>query len=79
MDQGNATGSPTAEKVTPAPKRPRDPTFDPIYIRDISERVYRIRLEQDCPGNVARMIGKDDDGGKMLRSRAGHLDSLTRV
>jgi hypothetical protein len=60
------------------------PTFDPEYIRDLSERVYRIRLEQDCAGNVARMLAKDaekdpEDGGKKLRNRAGQYDPLTRV
>lgn len=55
------------------------PTFDPIYIRDISERAYRLRLEQDCEGNVARMIEKDKDGGEKLRNRAGAYDPLTRA
>ena len=55
------------------------PTFDPTYIRDISERVYRARLEQDSPGNVARMIAKDEDGGEKLRNRASSYDPLTRA
>jgi hypothetical protein len=55
------------------------PTFDPEYIRDISERTYRLRLEQDCAGNVARMIEKDEDGGEKLRNRAGAYDPLTRA
>ncbi len=55
------------------------PTFDPDYIRDVSEQAYRIRLEQDCPGNVARMIEKDEDNGEKLRNRAGAYDPLTRA
>lgn len=55
------------------------PTFDPDYIRDVSEQAYRIRLEQDCPGNVARMIEKDEDEGQKLRGRAGAYDPLTRA
>jgi len=60
------------------------PTFDPEYIRDLSEKVYRIRLEQDCDGNVDRMLSKDAqkdpaDGGKKLRNRAGQYDPLTRA
>ena len=63
----------------------------PEQIRDISEKVYRIRLDQDMPhksddnpGNVARMLVKDrekdpDDNGKKLRGRAGSYDALTRV
>jgi hypothetical protein len=55
------------------------PTFDPSYIRDLSEQVYRVRLEQDSPGNVDRMIAKDEDGGEKLRNRAGSYDPLTRA
>ncbi len=54
-------------------------TFDPEYIRDLSERVYRVRLEQDSAGNVNRMIAKDKDCGKKLRARAGSYDPLTRA
>ena len=48
-------------------------------IRDISEAVYRIRLEQDCKGNVERMIAKDEDNGEKLRNRAASYDALTRA
>lgn len=53
-------------------------------IRDISEKVYRLRLEQDCPGNVQRMLDKDrevdpDDNGKKLRNRAASYDPLTKA
>lgn len=55
------------------------PAWSPEYIRDISEAVYRARLEQDCPGNIERMIAKDEDTGEKLRNRAGSYDALTRV
>lgn len=55
------------------------PTFDPAYIRDLSEQVFRLRLEQDCEGNVERMIAKDEDGGEKLRNRASSYDPLTRA
>jgi hypothetical protein len=55
------------------------PTFDPEYIRDLSEKVYRTRLEQECAGNVERMIAKDEDSGKKLRNRAGQYDAITRA
>jgi hypothetical protein len=55
------------------------PTFDPEHVRDISEKVYRIRLNDDCPSNVDRMLAKDDDGGKKLRNRARSYDALTRA
>jgi hypothetical protein len=60
------------------PREPK-PTFDPEYIRDISEKVYRARLEQECAGNVDRMLEKDKDGGAKLRNRAGAYDPLTRA
>ena len=60
------------------PKEPK-PTFDPEYIRDISEKAYRIRLDQDCASNVDRMIEKDGDDGQKLRNRAGAYDPLTRA
>lgn len=64
-----------SEKRKRAPK----PTFDPEYIRDLSEKVYRLLLEADCEGNVARMIARDEDDGKKLRNRAGYYDRLTRT
>jgi len=59
--------------------RESKPTFDPAYIRDLSEKVYRLLLENDCAGNVTRMIEKDEDNGEMLRNRAGFYDRLTRT
>lgn len=56
-------------------ERERKPTFDPEYIRDLSEAVYREQLGAD---DTARMIDKDGDGGKKLRARSGSYDSLTR-
>lgn len=49
------------------------------FIRDISEKVYRRRLEDDCPGNTERMLEKDNDAGKKLRNRSGSYDKLTRA
>jgi hypothetical protein len=65
-------------------ERQPEPKFEPETIRDISEAIYRIRLEQDCHGNVAGMLAKDlekdpNDGGKKLRNRASSYDPLTRV
>ncbi len=59
--------------------RPKIPTWNPEFIRDLSEKVYRVRLEDECKGNTDRMLEKDDDGGKKLRNRAGFYDSLSRV
>lgn len=63
--------------MTRAPK----PTFDPNYIRDISEKIYRAKLDDASgggPGASSRMIEKDGDEGQKLRNRAGQYDSLTR-
>lgn len=53
----------------------RKPTFDPAFIRDLSEKVYRLSLGDD---DTRRMIEKDEDGGVKLRNRAGSYDVLTR-
>lgn len=50
--------------------------FDPEYIRDISEKVYRERLGGT---DAASMVAKDKDNGEKLRNRAGAYDPLTRV
>lgn len=60
-------------------ERERKPTFNPQHIRDLSERVYRIRLEQECDGNIDRMIAKDGDGGAKLRGRCAAYDALSRA
>ena len=67
--------------MTDEAKRGRAPfPFTPDHVRDISEKVYRAKLEADNspPGAVERMIAKDADGGKKLRNRAGAYDVLTR-
>lgn len=64
------------DDVSAKPKRERRPMFDPEYIRDISEKVYRIELG---PGGADRMVAKDKDGGKKLRNRAAFYDGVTRT
>lgn len=61
-----------------------DATYTPERIRDISEHVYKMKLEQSCKGDVERMLQKDreadpDDNGKKLRNRAACYDGTTRV
>lgn len=61
------------------PREPR-PTFDPEYIRNLSEAVYRRRLIDDSgEGADERMIAKDKDSGEKLRGRAAAYDPLTRA
>lgn len=57
------------------PREPK-PTFDPTYVRDISETVYRHQLGAE---DVQRMVEKDEDQGQKLRNRAGSYDQLTRA
>lgn len=61
-------------------KPKREPEFDPVAVRDLSEKVYRDLLERDNhpEGAVARMIEKDGDNGEKLRERAGAYDRLSR-
>ncbi len=57
-------------------------TFDPQYIRDLSEAVYRLQLNSPSgggPNSVERMLADDGDGGVLLRKRARTYDQLTRV
>lgn len=54
----------------------KEPTWNPDFIRDLSEKVYRASLDA---GDVERMIEKDKDGGVKLRNRAGCYDKLSRV
>ena len=62
------------------PKREPKPTFDPEYIRDLSEKVYRLALVRDNgEGSPERMIANDEDSGEKLRNRAGAYDPLTRI
>ena len=49
-------------------------SYSDKFIRDISEAVYKDRLN----GGAERMIAQDGDAGKKLRSRAGAYDQLTR-
>lgn len=48
----------------------------PVKIRDISVEVYKKMLDR---GDLERMLAKDDDGGKKLRSRAGIYDNAVRA
>lgn len=51
--------------------------FDPKKVRDISEVVYRERLEaQNRPGVIKRLTKKH--GEAWFRATAGAYDSLTR-
>lgn len=54
----------------------REPEFDPMKVRDVSEVVYRDRLGAE---DVAKMIKKDGDAGQKLRERASSYDTLTRA
>lgn len=56
--------------------KPKIPTWNLEFIRDLSEKVYRVMLGDD---DTKRMIEKDEDGGKKLRSRAGSYDKLSRT
>lgn len=50
--------------------------FDDVMVRDISEKVYRLRLGAE---DTASMIAKDKDNGEKLRARAVCFDTITRA
>jgi hypothetical protein len=57
----------------------RERPFDPDYVREVSLTVYRMRLDQACPGGADRQVNEDEDSGKKQRGRAGAYDALTRA
>lgn len=57
--------------MTP-PRRPAD--FDPEFVRDVSEAVYRQRVGEE---DIVRMIEKHD--AAFVRRNAGSYDTLTRA
>lgn len=54
--------------------------FGEEAIRNLSEMVYRLRLDRpgQDDGDAVRMVAKDGDNGEKLRSRSGSYDSLSR-
>lgn len=61
------------------PPPPKVRAHSLAFVQNISEQVYRARLELECPGNVEKMVAKDEDDGKKLKRRSGAYDSLTRA
>jgi hypothetical protein len=56
--------------------KPKIPTWNPEFIRDLSEKVYREHLG---PDDVRRMIEQDGDEGQKLRKRSDSYDKLSRT
>ena len=65
--------------------RKRELAAEAERIRDISVRVYKLRLQQESGADaVDRMLAKDDEkqpgcGEQLLRNRAASYDPLTRA
>ena len=66
----------------------RKPTFDPGHVRDISEKVYRKKLDAECGEGTAKMTDDDIAAGRHgpdgkplmpIRDRAAGYDKLTRA
>ena len=60
----------------------KEPVHSLEFIRDVSEQVYRIRLNEPSGGGngaVERMIAQDKDQGQKLRGRAAIYDPIIRV
>jgi hypothetical protein len=63
-------------------------TYDPEFVRDISERVYRLKLDSECGKDTAKRTDDDIANGVMgpngkpkmsIRARAEAYDKITRV
>lgn len=61
---------------------------DPEHVRDISERIYRKKLDSECGKGTAAttdrdiavgITGPDGKPKQSIRSRAGAYDKLTRL
>ena len=60
----------------------------PEFVRDVSERIYRKKLDSECGKDTAKMTDDDIANGVMgpngkpkisIRDRAGAYDKLTRL
>jgi len=66
----------------------KKPVHTPEFVRDISEAVYRKKLDSECGENTAKMtddaiaagvMGPDGKPRMPIRARAGAYDKITRV
>lgn len=71
----------TKEKV-------KTPTWNPEYIRDLSEKIYRKKLDSECGEGTAKMTDDDIAAGRHgpdgkqktpIRNRAAAFDKLSRL
>lgn len=60
----------------PVQDKPKIPTWNPEFIRDLSEKIYRESLGET---DARSMIEKDEDNGEKLRGRASSYDKLSRL
>ncbi len=58
---------------------PRAPNFDPEVVKLLTIETYKRRLEDDCAGNVERMIAADKDAGQKLEARAQAYSPIVRA
>lgn len=55
---------------------------DPEHVRDISERIYRKKLDSECGAGTAKMTDDaiaNGDKCMTIRARAAGYDKLTRL
>jgi hypothetical protein len=58
-------------------EKPKIPTWNPEFIRDLSEKIYRKKLDHECGDGTSDMPRKP--GAMSIRDRAGAYDKLTRL
>jgi hypothetical protein len=76
MDLTNTTTERADAINRQRPKEKTKRSFSQVYVRDLSEKVYRILIGNE---GTRRMIEKDGDNGEKLRNRAALYDKLTRA
>lgn len=69
-------------------EKPKVPTWNPEFIRDLSEKIYRKKLDSECGEGTAKMTDDDIAAGKIgpdgkpkmsIRNRAAIYDKLSRL
>lgn len=58
-------------------EKTKTPTWNPEFIRDLSERIYRKKLDSECGKGTSDRPRKP--GEMSIRDRAGSFDKLSRL
>lgn len=68
--------------------KPKTPTWNPEFIRDLSEKIYRKKLDSECGEGTSKLTDDDIAAGRLgldgkpkisIRNRAAMFDKLSRL